>query len=368
MSTPLMKRSLLSESMFLQALCLERKRTERSRKPFVLILLDTGRSDQNDIGDSVRGRMVSAIFAAVRETDIVGWHTEPSALGVICSEFGKGDKDSILGVLRTRVAAALQSRLQTGELNRIDISFHWFPEEGAERAAGLRAQAKLYPDLVQRDSATRVSRIIKRSIDVLGSSLALLILSPIFLAIAAAIKLSSPGPVLFRQKRIGQHLIPFTFLKFRSMYCGNDSQIHEEYVRRFIAGNDANSARADGDRKVVYKITQDSRVTCVGRFLRKTSADELPQLLNVLKGEMSLVGPRPPIPYEVEAYDIWHRRRLLEVKPGLTGLWQVKGRSRLGFDEMVRLDLKYAATWSLWLDLKILLQTPRAVLTGEGAY
>jgi lipopolysaccharide/colanic/teichoic acid biosynthesis glycosyltransferase len=362
-----MKRSLLPEPMFLQALCLERKRTERSRKPFVLVLLDTARSLPNDIGDSVRGRMASSICASLRETDIVGWYKEPSVLGVICIEFGTGNKASILEALWTRVTAALQSGLQAGELPHIDISFHWYPEDGVDHAR-FRARATLYPDLVQRDSATKVSVIIKRSIDVLGSFLALLILSPVFLVIAAAIKMSSPGPVLFRQKRIGHHGIPFTFLKFRSMYSGNDSQIHREYVRRLIAGNDVESVRAAGHARAVYKITQDPRVTRVGRVLRKTSADELPQLLNVLKGEMSLVGPRPPIPYEVDAYDIWHRRRLLEVKPGITGLWQVKGRSRLGFDDMVRLDLKYAATWSLWLDLKILLQTPQAVLTGEGAY
>ena len=132
-----------------------------------------------------------------------------------------------------------------------------------------------------------------------------------------------------------------------------------DYIKRFIAGN---------VNETVYKITEDPRVTRVGRFLRKTSLDELPQFFNVLRGEMSLVGPRPPIPYELEAYDIWHRRRLLEVKPGITGLWQVNGRSKLRFDDMVRLDLQYATAWSLWLDIKILLQTPRAVFSREGAY
>ena len=212
-----------------------------------------------------------------------------------------------------------------------------------------------------------MARVIKRAIDVVGSAMALIVLSPIFLTIAAAIKLSSPGPILFRQKRIGQHGIPFTFLKFRSMHCANDSQLHMEYIKRFIAG-DVDSGKSEPNGQVVYKITRDPRVTRVGRFLRKTSLDEFPQLLNVLRGEMSLVGPRPPIPYEVESYDIWHRRRLLEVKPGLTGLWQVNGRSRLRFDDMVRLDLKYANAWSLWLDVKILLQTPRAVFFGDGAY
>ena len=126
-----------------------------------------------------------------------------------------------------------------------------------------------------------------------------------------------------------------------------------------------NSVPATGNGEGVYKLASDKRITPIGRFLRKTSLDELPQFINVLRGEMSLVGPRPPIPYEVAAYQTWHRRRVLEVKPGITGLWQVTGRSRVRFDEMVRLDLRYA-TWSPWLDLKILLRTPRAVI--KGAY
>jgi lipopolysaccharide/colanic/teichoic acid biosynthesis glycosyltransferase len=150
------------------------------------------------------------------------------------------------------------------------------------------------------------------------------------------------------------------------MYFQSHAKIHQDYVTEFISG-DQERAQA-GSQSGIYKIKDDPRVTPVGRFLRKTSLDELPQFFNVLKGEMSLVGPRPPIPYEVEKYDIWHRRRFLEVKPGITGLWQVEGRSRTRFDEMVRLDLKYAKTWSPWMDIKILLRTPKAVLRGDGAY
>jgi lipopolysaccharide/colanic/teichoic acid biosynthesis glycosyltransferase len=131
-----------------------------------------------------------------------------------------------------------------------------------------------------------------------------------------------------------------------------------------------NEPLAGATRKpgTVYKLTGDKRITPIGRFLRKTSLDELPQFLNVLRGDMSLVGPRPPIPYELAAYQTWHRRRLLEVKPGITGLWQVSGRSTVDFDAMVRLDLKYATSWSPWLDIKILLRTPIAVVRGSGAY
>jgi lipopolysaccharide/colanic/teichoic acid biosynthesis glycosyltransferase len=142
----------------------------------------------------------------------------------------------------------------------------------------------------------------------------------------------------------------------------NESKIHEQYVRKLISG--ALGVPENG----VFKIQNDPRVTAVGHFLRKTSFDELPQFWNVLIGEMSLVGPRPPLPYEVEVYALWHRRRLLEARPGITGLWQVTGRSRTCFDDMVRLDLHYTQSSSLWLDLKILVQTPRAILAGDGAY
>jgi lipopolysaccharide/colanic/teichoic acid biosynthesis glycosyltransferase len=144
------------------------------------------------------------------------------------------------------------------------------------------------------------------------------------------------------------------------MYSNNDPSIHKEYVSKLIAGGlDAK----DG----VYKISNDPRVTRFGRFLRRTSLDELPQFVNVLKNDMSLVGPRPPLPYEFERYKTWHKRRVLELKPGLTGPWQIAGRSRTTFDEMVRMDLRYALDRSLWMDIKILLQTPLAMFSGRGA-
>jgi len=150
------------------------------------------------------------------------------------------------------------------------------------------------------------------------------------------------------------------------MYFNNDPTVHQEYTRSFITNANVLGQTSVGQPK--YKLTADPRVTPLGRFLRRTSLDELPQFLNVLKGEMSLVGPRPPLPYEVAHYRVWHRRRLLEAKPGITGLWQVRGRSRVKFDDMVRMDLRYATSWSIWLDVKILLQTPRAVFFADGAH
>jgi lipopolysaccharide/colanic/teichoic acid biosynthesis glycosyltransferase len=202
--------------------------------------------------------------------------------------------------------------------------------------------------------------------DILISVIALIVLSPLFIFISLAVKLTSKGSVLFKQQRVGQFGVVFTCIKFRSMEVVNDPGIHREYMERFISG-DVHTGESRNIEKPFYKIRRDQRVTRVGAILRKSSLDELPQFLNVLKGEMSVVGPRPPIPYEVERYDIWHRRRVSVTKPGITGLWQVKGRSRVTFDDSVRLDLKYIDTRSMWLDIKIIFKTPWAILAGGGA-
>jgi lipopolysaccharide/colanic/teichoic acid biosynthesis glycosyltransferase len=204
--------------------------------------------------------------------------------------------------------------------------------------------------------------------DIVGSLLALLLFGPLFLIVALLVKLGSKGPILYKQERLGQFGKPFTFLKFRSMYANNDPAIHREFMKRVISGDHEGETEGEDQEQKIYKMTNDPRITRVGQLLRKTSLDELPQFFNVLKGEMSLVGPRPPLAYECREYDIWHRRRVLEVKPGITGLWQVKGRSRVRFDDMVRLDLQYVRTWSLWLDVQILCKTPLAVLLGKDAF
>jgi lipopolysaccharide/colanic/teichoic acid biosynthesis glycosyltransferase len=158
----------------------------------------------------------------------------------------------------------------------------------------------------------------------------------------------------------------FLFIKFRSMRTDSDDTIHREYQEKLIAGRTAET-NLGNDAKPVFKLANDPRITRVGSVLRRLSLDELPQLLNVLRGDMSVVGPRPPIPYEVENYELWHRKRL-DMKPGITGLWQVSGRNRLSFDEMVRLDLFYIENWSIWLDAKIILKTLPVMLKGEDAY
>ena len=363
------ERKILHEETFLQMISVERKRTERSRKPFLLLLLEAGecRSVENNV--RILANIQSALLPSTRETDVVGWYKNQSIAGVIFTELVINDRNSILSAMLARVSSILRDNLTFEQFNQMKISFHFFPDNWDDDMSQRPSNPTLYPDLAQRDSAARFSSVTKRVIDIVGSTLALVIFAPAFLVIALAIKVSSKGPVFFSQHRVGQYGKPFAFLKFRSMYTGNDPSIHKEYVAQLIAGQArGNHSNGNGDGASVYKLTNDPRVTAVGTFLRRTSLDELPQFLNVLKGEMSLVGPRPAIPYEVAAYQTWHRRRVLEVKPGITGLWQVNGRSRVGFDEMVRLDLRYAKARSPWLDIKILLHTPRAVLLGDGAF
>lgn len=358
---------ILDEEAFLRMISIERKRTERSRKPFLLMLVDTGKSQSSEKNGKALDNIVSALLASIRETDVTGWYKNRATVGVMFTELLVADKNSILSTMLARVNTTLRDNLTFEQFNQISFSFHFFPDDWEQDISGRPSNPTLYPDLSERGNSRQFLSRIKRMMDVFGSALALLICAPVFLTIAAAIKASSKGPVFFKQQRVGQHGKRFTFLKFRSMYIGSDSSVHQEYVTKLIAGQ-AELKPSNGNGDGVYKLTNDERVTRVGAILRRTSLDELPQLLNVLKGDMSLVGPRPAIPYEVAAYQTWHRRRVLEVKPGITGLWQVNGRSRVKFDEMVRLDLRYAKSWSPWLDLKILMRTPRAVVMGEGAY
>ena len=356
---------ILAEDLFLRMLALERKRSERTQRPFVLLLMETGRNLPTQKNGRILLDILGSLQAATRETDVMGWYQSNSVIGVMFTEITP-DNNLILSTILSRISDVLRDRLTLEQFSQLKFAFHLFPEEWDSQNPDRPSNATLYPDLHDRNDSSWLNRGIKRMMDVSGSLILLAMLSPVFLLIAAAIKLTSRGPVLFRQKRIGEHGTPFTFLKFRSMYVNNDSTEHKEYVRQLIAGQAAKHP-TNGNEEGIFKLTNDSRITRVGSFLRRTSLDELPQFVNVLRGEMSLVGPRPPVPYEVEAYATWHRRRLLEAKPGITGLLQVEGRCRIGFDEMVRLDFRYARQSSPWLDLKILLQTPRAVIAGDGA-
>jgi aspartate kinase len=354
---------ILDEPSFRKMIARERKRTERSRKPALLMLMDAGDGLPFDRSSKLLSNILAALSVSTRETDVIGWYKGRSVVGVMFTEITMEDPGAILGTMMHRVSDTLRSKMSLEQFSQMRVSWHMFPENWEQETIGNPA---LYPDLEHLEMTRRTSLAIKRYADILGSAAALLFFSPIFLLVAILVKLGSKGPILYKQERLGQFGKPFTFLKFRSMYTGNDRTIHQEFMKKVIKGK--YEGHTDPGEEKVYKMKNDPRITPIGRFLRRTSLDELPQFINVLRGDMSLVGPRPPIPYECQEYDIWHRRRVLEVKPGITGLWQVKGRSRVRFDDMVRLDLQYVRTWSLWLDFQILLKTPAAVLWGADAF
>ena len=358
-------RDVLSEGAFRRTIAIERKRTERTNEPFLLMLLEC--VDRQKPGNFTHAldNLMTVLLSATRDTDVIGWYRQHQAIGLLFTGLASDCKNTSLGTILNRVSAVLQDKLTFEQFSEISISLHFFPDDWNKNDSGGPSNPVLYPELHEVVKGKRTTQTLKRAIDLIGSMSLIILFLPLLMLIAIAVKVTSKGPVFFKQQRVGQYGRHFIFLKFRSMRDRNDHSVHRDYVKRMIAGNAERISR-NGSDEGVYKLVDDPRITRLGRFLRRTSLDELPQFFNVLKGDMSLVGPRPPIPYEVAAYQTWHRRRVLQVKPGITGLWQVMGRNRVSFDEMVRLDLQYANFWSLWLDFKILMRTPAAVV--KGAY
>ncbi len=350
----------LAETLFVRLLRLERRRTERSGKPFLLVLI-RGSEIQVAAHPPLANTISTALSSRMRETDILGWYKQNETLALLTTEFGEATVDVSVAAIALKVSVALENALGLEAYRRLTVEYRIFPQTPAD---GLRdtGDTTLYPDLSDRHEGHPRKRAVKRLMDIIGSVIALIAFSPVFALIALLVKLTSKGPILFCQTRVGQYHRNFVFLKFRTMYVDNDPGIHKDYVAKLIAGKE--DTRQD---RGFYKLVNDPRVTPLGRILRKTSLDELPQFVNVLLNDMSLVGPRPPLPYEYNLYRPWHQRRVTEIKPGITGLWQIKGRSLTTFDEMVRMDLRYSRVGSAWLDLKILLQTPAAMFSGRGA-
>jgi exopolysaccharide biosynthesis polyprenyl glycosylphosphotransferase len=257
-----------------------------------------------------------------------------------------------------------EAMMKIGRERRVEFRlapsvFNFLPQKTSVEQIGILPMVRLF-----REPLSDAERFLKRLSDIVISLIVLAFTSPFWLLFALLIKLDSKGTILFKQERVGMDGRVFLCYKFRTMFADSDENLHREAYEKNIKG--AEEANAGDEEKPVFgKVKDDPRITKIGRFLRRTSLDELPQFLNVLRGEMSVVGARPPIPYEVESYEIYHRRRL-DMKPGITGLWQVSGRNRISFEEMVRIDLFYIENWSLWLDLKIILLTLPAMLRGDG--
>ena len=348
-------RDVLSQKLFIEALVRERKRADRFEEAFALVLISL---DRRKAPSARWEQFIEKLSETTLDADLIGWFEDGTVLGLLRSLGDLSPADTTASV-----AGAIQREmLQWLALDNMDwcsIRLEIYsPHSDAIppvlfEGGGYRRKR----EEVARDAA-------KRALDIAGSTALLIAFSPVFLFISALVKLTSAGPVFYRQQRIGEAGRPFLMLKFRTMHVNADHRIHQQYVENFIQSGSSSRAR----QNVVFKIVDDPRVTPLGHFLRRSSLDEFPQFWNVLTGQMSLVGPRPPLPYEVARYKGWHRRRLLEAKPGITGPWQVNGRSRTTFDEMVRMDIRYAQNCSVWTDVKILLATPGAVISGKGAH
>jgi len=340
----------LPSNDFLKHLRHEKRRSERSNAALSIVLY---RIDANEGGRKAE-RLLEVLHETKRETDVLG-HVGDNMIAVLCPD----TDDQGTKVFMRKIEE------QAGELS-FKATAATYPDQIFENLAQVAGTQSAFQPFLVPETAGRRVYALKRAIDIVGSLVALIVLGPLMLVTSAAILMNSRGPVIFKQTRLGRNGVPFTFYKFRSMAVNVDDGIHRRFVADLIKGAQPAGAAAE-PKPSPYKLQADPRVTQVGRFIRKTSIDELPQLFNVLKGDMSLVGPRPPIPYETENYQSWHLRRLLTLRPGITGLWQVEGRSRVTFNEMVRMDLRYIRDCSFALDMKILLKTVMVVIRCTGA-
>ena len=380
---------ILKKLEFTKLVRYERERSERTNRPFSLINVDFTKT-RGKTHAQVFKEIIKTIEPTFRTIDRAGW-TMNNTICILLPE------TKIDGAKCAAIKFKNKLKQRLGEkLSLLDFVISTYPESpdfnnntihSNETKNCASSPPEVYTmeyssnplmaDVTTVDSSGILDLsviglrdewqlVMKRLIDIVGAVFGIILFSPIMVVITAAIKLTSKGPLLFRQERRRYQGKKFTFLKFRSMHIDNDESLHREYVKKLIQGKNKEINMGSEDQPY-YKIKNDPRVTPLGQILRKSSMDELPQFFNVLMGQMSLVGPRPPIPYELDNYQSWHMKRVLNVKPGITGLWQVKGRSLTTFDEMVRLDLQYANNWDLWLDLKILCSTFKVVFSGMGA-
>ncbi|CAN5306770.1 sugar transferase [soil metagenome] len=316
--------------------------------------------ENTEFTENLHENSVNSVFSLAENVPIVG---NLDNLPNVISELGI--QEVIITDNQIPSEKLFDAMMQIGRKQKVEFRlaptlFNSLPQKTSVEQIGVLPMVRLF-----REPLSDAERFIKRASDIIISLIVLIITAPVLFVISIIIKLDSSGAILFKQERVGMDGRKFLCYKFRTMKADADEEIHRQMYRKNIQG-DAQSNTGNGEKPVFGKVKDDPRITKFGKFLRRTSLDELPQFLNVLRGDMSVIGARPPIPYEVEEYDLHHRRRL-DMKPGITGLWQVSGRNRLTFEEMVQIDLYYIENWSLWLDLKIILLTLPAVLRGDGA-
>lgn len=340
---------VLGKRHFLKQMEREKLRTDRSKAPLSIVLFRLDASRREDFG-GVEG-LFRLLHHSKRETDTLGYLRE-DLVALLLPDTDEQGTQGFLRKIGTRI-----------ERLRVSTISGTYPDQLFDQLLTEPRDLSRLPFFVVGNlrHRTEYGYSLKRAVDIVGAVAGILLLSPVMLITAIAVALDSRGPIVFRQTRVGKGGVPFVFYKFRSMFVNANDRIHREFVTKLIQGKLEDVNQGDANNPY-YKIKSDPRVTRVGNFIRDRSIDELPQLFNVLKGDMSLVGPRPPLPYEVENYESWHLMRILEIKPGITGLWQVEGHSSTTFDDMVRLDLRYIRNCSFALDLRIMLKTVKAVL------
>ncbi|MFX0200731.1 MAG: sugar transferase [Candidatus Hodarchaeota archaeon] len=363
----------------------ERFRVYRTGSPFSIVLFSPYRFVSAEYRNRKRAidSIISFLDQETRETDIKGWW-DKKTIAIILLDTLPEDALLLIDKLVHRIKANGYGNVEP--IREAPFKVIAFPNRhvsgGEDNQDNERQEdSKNHSNHNDRNTnpLTKISdcdppagnglkkhqEFIKRSFDILVSLTGLIILSPLLLLCTLLIKLDSRGPVFFKQTRVGRDGKFFTFLKFRSMYHNVDQEVHKNHVKNLMNHKAGLSPNGGPDEKT-YKLAEDKRVTRIGKFLRRASIDELPQLINVLKGDMTLVGPRPHPVYEAEQYDLWHKHRL-DTKPGITGLGQIRGRFNTKYEDVYRLDIQYLKRWSLFLDLKILFKTIPIVLSRRGA-
>jgi len=368
-----------TRTYFQHRLDVEKQRAERNGEKFTVVILGFKKLKTDLLPSLSRHEtlefiddLATAAFRLIRQIDVAAWYDSDSVAIILCDTSFIGARKFLKRLNNEFLTIAAQKTYEDlFLLNKIDINMYTYPDNYQANNKSLYKPVSLSEfniiepvnlnGQLSKEFKNSSRKLLKRSIDVVLSYIGLLIFAPLMAVIAIMIKLTSSGPIIYRQKRVGYNGKIFELYKFRSMYVDADENVH----RRHIADVMHNENQSYAEHAPSIKIIRDERVTPVGRFLRNTCLDELPQLVNVLKGDMSLVGPRPHPEYEVFNYDNWYKRRLT-VKPGLTGLWQIQGKKRMFYSDAIRLDLSYIDRWSLGLDLKILCYTLPTALAGLG--